>query len=208
MDTTALDYTLLNVPINSELGFISEDGATRIRNLLTLTAYVHPHAFERGGDETATGEGLVEYPNLRQHTRFLLAVLPDATRGVWADRLAAMLGNEHVDTELAGLLVAGTRQEAAPETINLAGRLLRAGASNASVAEQTGWHIRQVQRLAAFLGTAEAREERLLHLAVDAVRYGDTVQGFASKHDLDQSHAYLLMVQGRAVLVEIGEVAA
>lgn len=149
----------------------------------------------------------------RAHIRYLAALMPDLPRRQLADTVHAILGNPNLSAGDMRLIIDG-RSLADPsratgeipiEAIQSVGRILQNGGTYAAAADGSGLSVDTVQTIDRFLGLSQAWEDRIMDAAVEAVREGVSVRGFAKQEGLSKSEAHRKMQAARAVLVEIGE---
>jgi len=94
------------------------------------------------------------------------------------------------------------------ERIQTVGRLLTEGATKAAAADAAGVSIDTVDSIDQYLGLTLAWRDRMLTFACDAVREGVSVRRFGERENLPKSTAHRMMVQARAILIELGELDA
>lgn len=172
---------------------------------------------------------------VRSNIRYLAALWPDASMKELTDRIFTLLNNRHLLPEdvrdiLGGvalngrslsqtdinLMMAGkrltdaTRQtnEVPIQVVQTVGRCLASGMKLRETAKAVRCSYDTVARIDALLGLRQAFEDRMLDLAVDAVRDGKSVRKFATENAVARSTAHKMMVKARSVLVELGELDA
>lgn len=143
----------------------------------------------------------------RARVRYLAALMPDKTLHEAAEAIHYVLDNRHLSTREVLDIVRGSGRDVPFEKIQQIGKLLASGESLRSTARTVGVAFGTVEAIENFLGIAEQRRLRMVDAACDAVRDGLSTRQFAAKQGIPKSSAHVLMVRGREVLREIGELA-
>ena len=143
----------------------------------------------------------------RAKVRYLAALLPEKSLHEAAEAIHYVLDNRHLSTREVLDIVRGGGRDVPFEKIQNIGRLLASGESLRSTARKAGVAFGTVEAIENFLGIAEQRRLKLVDAACDAVRDGLSTRQFAAKQGIPKSSAHVLMVRGREVLREIGELA-
>lgn len=151
----------------------------------------------------------------RAHLRYLAALLPDLDRRKLSEAIAGIVSNPNLHERDIRLILDGrslfdpTRRtrEVPVEAIQTVGRMLIAGHTIVETARAARVCVNTVEAIDGYLGLTQARADRLMDMAVTAVREGWSVRVLGRAANISKSQAHRLMVQARNVLVEIGEVA-
>lgn len=168
----------------------------------------------------------------RSHIRYLAALWPDATLAELGDRIHGLINNRNLSfadvmtmlrgerlserAQLADLRIilrggklenpqANTREVPLP-VIQSVGKCLRNGLSQRETARQVRCSLDTVRNIDKFLGLRAGYLNRMNDAAIDAVREGVSIRGFAAQYNLSKGVAEHWLNKARAVLVELGEV--
>jgi hypothetical protein len=159
-----------------------------------------------------------DYGNVRSErtkVRYLAALLPDLELKPLAEAVAAIISNDDLSVDDVRVILDGyylndpskRTSEVPLQAIQKVGKLLAGGSSLADAAREARVSIDTVESIDAYLGLTQVVEDRLMDLAVTAVREGWSVSKLAASSGMSRSRAHRYLVRARGVLVEIGEVA-
>ena len=150
----------------------------------------------------------------RCRIRYLAALFPSLDLPQLAEVLHAVIANDGIDLSDMRLILEGRRLsdpskftgEIPIDAIQTVGKVLSAGGNRLDAARRARISIDSVEAIDGYLELSQAYEDRLMDLAVTAVRENWTVSQLASVSGMSRSRAHRYMVRSRSVLVEIGEV--
>jgi hypothetical protein len=92
------------------------------------------------------------------------------------------------------------------EAVQLVGRILSAGGTRLAASRDANISVDTVVAIDEYLGLTERYDERLMDVAVIAVREGWSVRNLATVTGMSKSRAHRYLQKARSVLVELQEV--
>lgn len=183
------------------------DDEAEVSTVLPTLSYLEPDRFDVGDEASVS--------MIRSRVRYLAAAFDPTTTVALAPVISGVVGNQHLSVkDIQYILEARVLGDPSRRTrevdfdkIQMAGVLLRAGQSLTATAKAVGISYDTVEAIDKYLGLREARRQKLIERACNAVRDGLSVRAFASQIAEPPASAHRLIVKARQVLAEIGEVA-
>jgi hypothetical protein len=181
---------------------ISEDA--EVKTILTVLEYADPR--DLFSDNNAM--------RVRSRVRYLAALFPELTGNELVSKIGSIISNSNITQEDLRLILQGRRlndpskttKEISLSIIQGIGRCLRDGMSIRQTAIEMRVAYETVVTIEDYLGIKKARDSKIMDDAVEAARYNSTVRGFAKKWDISRTKAHSLLIKGKNVLKELGEI--
>jgi transposase len=141
------------------------------------------------------------------HIRYLAALLFDKdTVYELAKTIHYILDNDNLTISDIQDILYGSSRDIDIKKIQRIGKLLYEGKSYRYVSSEVGVSYDTIERIESFTGINQARKDRLIDQACDAVREGVSVRTFAKQVNIPKSTAHTVMNKAKSVLRELGEI--
>jgi hypothetical protein len=150
----------------------------------------------------------------RAQIRYLAALFPELDMFSLAEQLHAVIANQELSIADIRIVLDGRHLNDASkktgevpiEAVQLVGRILSAGGTRLAASRDANISVDTVVAIDEYLGLTERYDERLMDVAVIAVREGWSVRNLATVTGMSKSRAHRYLQKARSVLVELQEV--